>query len=199
MLAWLSIGVRAQSTVDRRRQRIEGNRRREPLVDHVLRIRAERQLRTEHRTSARRGRPPAITRITNYTRTIDLNQPASRAFGPTQPPQVPGAPAPMPGNFNQNITPAQNNWTQQLEIWITPWGFLKGAAANNATMRQAGGTTRRVMVAGHESAVGSGLRRDRLHQRPEPRGEGRNARRPSDPRRHARRSASTPTTRISAA
>ena len=83
--------------------------------------------------------PVAITRITNYTRTIDFGQPASRAFGPTQPPQVPGAPAPMPGNFNQNITPAQNNWTQQLEIWITPWGFLKGAAANNATVRQEGG------------------------------------------------------------
>jgi glyoxylase-like metal-dependent hydrolase (beta-lactamase superfamily II) len=82
--------------------------------------------------------PTGITRITTYTRTIDLNQPASRAFGPTQPPAVPGAPAPMPGNFNQNITPAQNTWAQQLEIWITPWGFLKGAAANNATLRQAG-------------------------------------------------------------
>ena len=77
--------------------------------------------------------PTGITRITTYTRTIDLNQPASRAFGPTMPPTVPGAPAPMPGNFNQNITPAQNTWTQQLEIWITPWGFLKGAAANNAS------------------------------------------------------------------
>jgi glyoxylase-like metal-dependent hydrolase (beta-lactamase superfamily II) len=83
--------------------------------------------------------PTGITTITAYTRTIDFGQPASRAFGPTQPPTVPGAPAPMPGNFNQNITPAQNNWTQQLEIWITPWGFLKGAAANNATVRQAGG------------------------------------------------------------
>jgi glyoxylase-like metal-dependent hydrolase (beta-lactamase superfamily II) len=47
----------------------------------------------------------------------------------------------MPGNFNQNITPAQTAWTQQLEIWITPWGFLKGAAANNATARRAGGRT----------------------------------------------------------
>jgi glyoxylase-like metal-dependent hydrolase (beta-lactamase superfamily II) len=83
--------------------------------------------------------PTAITRITNYTRTLDFNQPASRAFGPTQPPQVPGAPAPMPGNLNQLITPMQQNWTQQLEIWITPWGFLKGATANNATVRQQGG------------------------------------------------------------
>jgi glyoxylase-like metal-dependent hydrolase (beta-lactamase superfamily II) len=83
--------------------------------------------------------PGAITRITTYTRAIDLNQPASRAFGTTQPPQVPGAPPPMPGNYNQNITPGQNDWTQQLEIWITPWGFLKGAAANNATVTRAGG------------------------------------------------------------
>ena len=35
--------------------------------------------------------------------------------------------------FQQNITPANTGWAQQLEIWITPWGFLKGAAANNAT------------------------------------------------------------------
>jgi len=55
------------------------------------------------------------------------------------PPTVPGAPAPMPGNFNQNITPAQMGWTQRLEIWITPWGFLKGAAANNASSRRMNG------------------------------------------------------------
>ena len=35
----------------------------------------------------------------------------------------------------QNITPQNTAWAQQLEIWITPWGFLKGAAANNATVR----------------------------------------------------------------
>ena len=43
------------------------------------------------------------------------------------------------GAFNQNITSANNGWAQQLEIWITPWGFLKGAAANNATVRTQGG------------------------------------------------------------
>ncbi len=43
--------------------------------------------------------------------------------------------------FNQNITGAQagSNWTQALNIWTTPWGFLKGAAANNATVRQQSG------------------------------------------------------------
>jgi glyoxylase-like metal-dependent hydrolase (beta-lactamase superfamily II) len=88
-----------------------------------------------------------VTRITEYTRTInfapggDANALVSRATGPTQPPTVPGAPAPMPGVFNQNITGTQatTNWNQALNIWTTPWGFLKGAAANNATVRQQGG------------------------------------------------------------
>jgi glyoxylase-like metal-dependent hydrolase (beta-lactamase superfamily II) len=88
-----------------------------------------------------------VTRITEYTRTINFvpgkDQAAlvSRATGPTQPPAVPGVPAPMPGVFNQNIngTQATTNWNQALNIWTTPWGFLKGAAANNATVRQQGG------------------------------------------------------------
>jgi glyoxylase-like metal-dependent hydrolase (beta-lactamase superfamily II) len=88
-----------------------------------------------------------VTRVTEYTRTInfapggDAAALVSRASGPTQPPTVPGVPAPMPGVFNQNITGAQatSNWNQGLNIWTTPWGFLKGAAANNATVRQQGG------------------------------------------------------------
>ena len=87
------------------------------------------------------------TRITEYTRTInfapggDAAALVSRATGPTQPPTVPGVPAPMPGVFNQNITGTQasTNFNQALNIWTTPWGFLKGAAANNATVRQQGG------------------------------------------------------------
>ena len=75
------------------------------------------------------------TTITNYTRAISLAQPASRATGTTMTAPVPGAPPAQPGNFNQNIAPANAAWTQQLEIWTTPWGFLKGAAANNATAR----------------------------------------------------------------
>ncbi len=91
--------------------------------------------------------PVNVTQITQYTRTINFGQAASptalvsRATGPTQPPTVPGLPAPMPGVFNQNITGMQAgaNWAQALNISTTPWGFLKGAAANNATVRQEGG------------------------------------------------------------
>ena len=79
--------------------------------------------------------PLAVTTISNYTRAIDLTQPASRATGATMPPTIPGAPPPVAGTFNQNITPANAAWTQQLEIWVTPWGFLKGAAENAATVR----------------------------------------------------------------
>jgi glyoxylase-like metal-dependent hydrolase (beta-lactamase superfamily II) len=90
--------------------------------------------------------PTNVTQVTQYTRTINFGQPAaptdlvSRATGPTQPPTVPGAPAPMPGVFNQNVTGQQlsNNMAQAFNVWGTPWGFLKGAAANNATVRQQG-------------------------------------------------------------
>ncbi len=92
--------------------------------------------------------PLEMTAITAYTRAIDLTQPASRATGPTMPPNLPGQPAPVAGVFNQNITPANAAWTQQLQIWVTPWGFLKGAAANNATVKseKMNGTTYNVVT-----------------------------------------------------
>jgi glyoxylase-like metal-dependent hydrolase (beta-lactamase superfamily II) len=80
--------------------------------------------------------PTNVTQITQYTRTINFakGEPTalvSRATGPTQPPTVPGTPAPMPGVFNQNISNQQvsGNWNQALNVWLTPWGFVKGAAA----------------------------------------------------------------------
>jgi glyoxylase-like metal-dependent hydrolase (beta-lactamase superfamily II) len=90
--------------------------------------------------------PVNVTQITQYTRTIVFAPPAdpaslvSRASGPTQPPTVPGAPPPAPGTFTQNVTGAQasSSWAQALNVWTTPWGFLKAAAANNATVRRQG-------------------------------------------------------------
>ncbi len=88
-----------------------------------------------------------VTQINGYTRTITFGQPASptalisRATGTTQPPAVPGVPAQPAGAFNQNITGAQAgaNWAQGLNVWTTPWGFLKGAAAATPVVRQQGG------------------------------------------------------------
>jgi glyoxylase-like metal-dependent hydrolase (beta-lactamase superfamily II) len=91
--------------------------------------------------------PVNVTQVTAYTRTItfapgtDAAAIVARTSGPTQPPAVTGVPPQPAGTLNQNITGTQatSSWTQALNIWTSPWGFVKGAAANNATARQQGG------------------------------------------------------------
>ena len=90
----------------------------------------------------------------DYVRTIDFTQPASRATWVTYAAPVTGGPA-VQGNGQQNITPTNTAWAQQLEIWITPWGFLKGAAANNATVRSQNIGGRRFNVATFNAPVKS--------------------------------------------
>lgn len=72
--------------------------------------------------------------LNDYRRTIDFSAPALRATAITwaAPPQ--GTPA-VQANFQQLATAQNTAWAQHLDIWTTPWGFLKGAAANNATVR----------------------------------------------------------------
>jgi len=75
--------------------------------------------------------------INNYVRVIDLTTPTWRHTGATNNPAGGGATTPMPGTFFQQVTPQQADvsqpWANSLEFYITPWGFLKGAAENNAT------------------------------------------------------------------
>ena len=73
------------------------------------------------------------TNVNDYRRTIDFTKPASLATGVTYQQAVTGG-YPTAGAFTQNITAQSQAWAQQLEIWVTPWGFLKGAAQNNATV-----------------------------------------------------------------
>src|SRR5215467_7409639 len=80
------------------------------------------------------NQPWPMTAANDYVRAIDFTQPASRATWQTYAVPVTGGAATLAAG-QQNITPQNNTWAQQLEIWITPWGFLKGAAANNATVR----------------------------------------------------------------
>jgi len=80
------------------------------------------------------NQPWPMTAANDYVRAIDFTQPASRATWQTYAVPVTGGAATLaPGQ--QNITPQNMAWGQQLEIWITPWGFLKGAAANSATVK----------------------------------------------------------------
>jgi glyoxylase-like metal-dependent hydrolase (beta-lactamase superfamily II) len=84
-----------------------------------------------------RGTHDPMRPISNYVRVIDLTAPASRHTGATNNPSGGGATTPMPGTFFQQVTAQQADvsqpWGNSLEFYITPWGFLKGAAANNAT------------------------------------------------------------------
>jgi len=85
-----------------------------------------------------RGTHDPMRPINNYVRVIDLTAPASRHTGATNNPSGGGATTPMPGTFFQQVTSQQADvsqaWANSLEFYITPWGFLKGAAANNATV-----------------------------------------------------------------
>ncbi len=76
-----------------------------------------------------------------YTRTINFEAPASRVsrirMQGENPPRGGGG-QPMVGEQTQNqvIVVAQNTpWAQQLEIVMTPYGFLRAAAASNATVK----------------------------------------------------------------
>jgi glyoxylase-like metal-dependent hydrolase (beta-lactamase superfamily II) len=92
------------------------------------------------------NQPWPMAGANDYVRAIDFTQPASRATWVNYAvPVTGGAATQTPGQ--QNITPQNMAWAQQLEIWITPWGFLKGAAANNATLQApAAGATSRVVT-----------------------------------------------------
>lgn len=81
---------------------------------------------------------PERDTITNYQRTLDLSDPAnpvSVASGETFAQNLFLEP-PVAGTYTQNIPATQTAWGQQLEIWLTPWGFLKGAELYAATEAQ---------------------------------------------------------------
>ena len=79
------------------------------------------------------NQPWPMANANDYVRAIDFTQPASRAAWTNfAVPVTGGAAAPSPG---QQLIPANAAGALQVEIWVTPWGFLKGAAANKATVR----------------------------------------------------------------
>ena len=83
--------------------------------------------------------------ITSYVRVIDLSAPVSRATGATRNIGAGGSTTVTPGTFFQQVTAQQADlsqpWANSLEFYLTPWGFLKGAAENNATATRRGGAT----------------------------------------------------------
>ena len=84
-----------------------------------------------------RGTHDPMRPIDNYVRVIDLATPTSRHTGITHNIGPGGSTTVTPGTFFQQVTAQQADvsqpWAGSLEFYITPWGFLKGAAENNAT------------------------------------------------------------------
>ena len=76
----------------------------------------------------------------SYTRAIDFEVPASRVARVRvqgEDPPHGGGQQPIVGEQPQNqtiIVTATTPWVQQLEIWMLPQGFLRAAAARNATV-----------------------------------------------------------------
>lgn len=104
------------------------------------------------------NQPWPLTAANDYVRAIDFTQPASRATWTTYAVPVTGGRATLVQNTPQTqqlITPQNTAWAQQLEIWITPWGFLKGAAANGATVRSQTVNGRRFQVVTFNAPVTS--------------------------------------------
>ncbi|MBV9771675.1 MAG: MBL fold metallo-hydrolase [Bryobacterales bacterium] len=85
-----------------------------------------------------RGTHDPMRPINDYVRVIDLTAPASRHTGTTNNIGPGGSTTVTPGTFFQQVTAQQADvsqpWANSLEFYITPWGFLKGAAENNATV-----------------------------------------------------------------
>src|SRR5262245_58221442 len=86
------------------------------------------------------------TELKSFTRTVDYDKLATRneAVGPQAPFATQFlADAKAWGQGGTNITPASPAVTteRQLQIWLTPHGFLKGALANKATAKKSGKVT----------------------------------------------------------
>ena len=98
---------------------------------------AFQQCGTNAAASICQGTHDPMRPIASYVRVIDLAAPASRHTGATNNPTGGGATIPVAGTFFQQVTPEQANlsqpWAASVELYLTPWGFLKGAAENTAT------------------------------------------------------------------
>jgi glyoxylase-like metal-dependent hydrolase (beta-lactamase superfamily II) len=73
------------------------------------------------------------TPLNEWTRAIDFSNGSSRATWTTYATPVTGG-APTLNTNGQQAINASSPHAQALEMWITPWGFLKGAATANPTV-----------------------------------------------------------------
>src|SRR6202165_4069210 len=113
------------------------------------------------------------TLVKSYTKTIDYGSQSAReelVRNEGDPPAKGGA-APFGGDQRQvNLVSGQYAWNQpgnapqpagaaaaerQLQIWLTPHGFIKGAMENNATAKNGKGGTEVTFMAGKYKGGGN--------------------------------------------
>src|SRR5678815_5216029 len=96
---------------------------------HYYGVAANGQLGQNNNSS----QPWPVTAANDYVRAIDFTQRTSRATWQNYAVPVTGGAAVLaPG---QQVINAQSPWAQQIELYITPWGFLKAAATNTASVK----------------------------------------------------------------
>src|SRR5438046_10192491 len=78
-------------------------------------------------------------------RVDDENPPRGGGAGGYNPATGQGGIRPVPGDINQNQSTDGRTESGALNIWLTPHGFLKGAAANAATAKVSGSRGRKIV------------------------------------------------------
>ena len=113
------------------------------------------------------------TNLTGYTKTIDYSSKSAKEelVHSEQTPMVKGGGRPFAGDDKQvNFVSGDYAWDmpgsnpvpqggaaaeRQLQIWLTPHGFLKAAMQNNATAKKVGANTEVTFQAGKYTVVGT--------------------------------------------
>lgn len=96
-------------------------------VDAVMLTGTAWRIRNSFRQTLTASPPwPERDRITNWTQAIDFTAPAMLGRGDTFASNLFLEP-PVAGTHVINVPADTDSWSRQMEIWLTPWGFVKGA------------------------------------------------------------------------
>ena len=187
LLTFLSVVAVAQNASYSRWQRVQSHGRGQSQFDHVLGFRPERELRPEqeHRHAVGADRHHADHGLHAHDRF--RASPRRVPSDPRSRRRFPARRRRCPGTSTRTSRRRRTTGRSSSKSGLRPWGFLKGAAANNATVRQPGGRSvvslspAMKAPSGQAYTVTGYINNQNLVEKVETRVEH------PDPRRHARR------------